>query len=383
LRFRGFKGIQGIFVQRSSFAQNLRVCGRFVVALLFLSAFCSQLRAQDAQAPATNPTASAANAPMRDVTDELGRKIQIPQNIHRVVSLAPSITETLYALGVQDRLVGDSDYCDYPPEAKQKPHVGGTISPSIETIASLHPDVVFVNKGINRLDTVNSLASLGIPSYAFDPHSVAEILTSTQRLANLLGVAQAGDTLATELRHELAETHERVAPYPPRRVLYVVWPQPLISIGQSTFMADALRYSGAISIVNEPQSWPQISLEEVAKEQPEFLVFSGSHMASASVNIDALAESPGWRILNAVRDHRYANTSDAIERTSPRIVSAIAELARQFHPEAFVNSGTGASTPPSETSIPKNPDGATEKSKPAPPQAQLESIGIAECACAR
>jgi iron complex transport system substrate-binding protein len=338
LRFRGFKRIQGIFVQRSSFAQNLRVCGRFVVALLFLSAFCSQLRAQDAQAPATNPTASAANAPMRDVTDELGRKIQIPQNIHRVVSLAPSITETLYALGVQDRLVGDSDYCDYPPEAKQKPHVGGTISPSIETIASLHPDVVFVNKGINRLDTVNSLASLGIPSYAFDP---------------------------------------------PRRVLYVVWPQPLISIGQSTFMADALRYSGAISIVNEPQSWPQISLEEVAKEQPEFLVFSGSHMASASVNIDALAESPGWRILNAVRDHRYANTSDAIERTSPRIVSAIAELARQFHPEAFVNSGTGASTPPSETSIPKNPDGATEKSKPAPPQAQLESIGIAECACAR
>ena len=87
--------------------------------------------------------------------------------------------------------------------------------------------------------------------------------------------------------------------------------------------------------------------------------------------------------LELVRDHRYANTSDAIERTSPRIVSAIAELARQFHPEAFVNSGTGASTPPSETSIPKNPDGATEKSKPAPPQAQLESIGIAECACAR
>jgi iron complex transport system substrate-binding protein len=383
LRFRGFKGIQGIFVQRSSFAQNLRVASRFAIALLSFAIFSLRLSAQEAPAHATSSSAQAANAPMRDVTDELGRKIQIPQNIHRVVSLAPSITETLYALGVQDRLVGDSDYCDYPPEAKQKPHVGGTISPSIETIASMHPDVVLVNKGINRLDTVNSLASLGIPSYAFDPHSVAEILTSTQRLADLLGVAQAGDTLATELRHELAETHERVAPYPPRRVLYVVWPQPLISIGQDTFMADALRYSGAISIVNEPQSWPQISLEEVAKEQPEFLVFSGSHMASASVNIDALAESPGWRILNAVREKRYANTSDAIERTSPRIVSAIADLARQFHPEAFVNSGTGATAPPSETSMPTNPDGATEKSKPEPPQAQLESIGTAECACAR
>jgi iron complex transport system substrate-binding protein len=379
------QGNQRIFVQRSSFAQNLRVAGRFAVALFLLVTFCLQLRAQDAPAPAANPAASAANVPMRDVTDELGRKIQIPQNIHRVVSLAPSVTETLYALGVQDRLVGDSDYCDYPPEAKQKPHVGGTISPSIETIASLHPDVVLVTKGINRLDTVNSLASLGIPSYAMDPHSVAEILTSTQRLADLMGAAQAGDTLATELRRQLAETHERVAPYPPRRVLYVVWPQPLISIGQDTFMADALRYSGAISIVNEPQSWPQISLEEVARQQPEFLVFSGSHMASASVNIDALAESPGWRILNAVRERRFANTSDAIERTSPRIVSAIAELAKQFHPEAFKVPTTfgfpAGGLPPIPTQDAPLP---TEvKPTPRPPQAQLESIGTAECACAR
>ena len=330
---------------------------------------------------------------MRDVTDELGRKIQIPQTIHRVVSLAPSITETLYTLGVQDRLVGDSDYCDYPPEAKQKTHVGGTISPSIEMIASLHPDVVFVSKGINRLDTVNSLASLGIPSYAMDPRSVAEILTSTQRLADLMGATTMGDTIATSLRLQLSEIQRRVAPFPPRRVLYVVWPQPLISIGQDTFMADALRYSGAISIVNEPQSWPQISLEEVARQQPEYLVFSGSHMASASVNIEALAESPGWRILNAVREKRYANTSDAIERTSPRIISAIADLARQFHPEAFT--GDAQKSNPSgliETDrdggqplIPtENAPLPTEvKPAPKPPQAQLESIGIVECACAR
>ena len=318
---------------------------------------------------------------MREATDELGRKIQIPQTIHRVVSLAPSITETLYILGLQDRLVADTDYCDFPQEATQKPHVGGTISPSIETIASLHPDVVLVLKGINRLDTVNSLASLGIPSYATDPHSVAEILTSTQRLADLMGAAQVGDTLATNLRRELAETQRRVASFPPRRVLYVVWPQPLISIGQDTFIADALRYAGATSIVNEPQSWPQISLEEVARLQPDFLVFSGSHMASASVNIDALSESPGWRILNAVRERRYANTSDAIERTSPRIVSAITELARQFHPEAFANSGAG-STPTEETQ-PKNSDGSSEKPKATPPQAQLALHDRRGIACAR
>jgi ABC-type Fe3+-hydroxamate transport system substrate-binding protein len=250
-----------------------------------------------------------------------------------------------------------------------------------------------VTKGINRLDTVNSLASLGIPSYAMDPHSVAEILTSTQRLADLLGATQVGDTLATKLRQQLAETQKRVAPFPPRRVLYVVWPQPLISIGQDTFMADALRYSGAISIVNEPQSWPQISLEEVAKQQPEFMVFSGSHMASASVNIEALAETPGWRLLNAVRDRRYANTSDAIERTSPRIVSAIAELARQFHPEAFDNPGQSQNANPGgktrttdeEGTVPLIPtqDSPVDGQIKPRPQAQLDSIRIAECACAR
>jgi iron complex transport system substrate-binding protein len=364
---------QRIFVQRSSFAQNLRVAGRFAVALISLAFFSSRSNAQDAAPSVTNPSASA-NVAMRDVTDEMGRKIQIPQTIHRVISLAPSITETLYALGLQDRLVADTEYCDYPPEAKQKPHVGGTITPSIETIASLHPDVVLVTKGINRLDTVNSLASLGIPSYAMDPHSVAEILTSTQRLADLMGVAQAGDTLATKLRHELAETHERVAPFPPRRVLYVVWPQPLISIGQDTFMADALRYSGAISIVNEPQSWPQISLEEVAKQQPEFLVFSGSHMASASVNIESLSESPGWRLLSAVRDRRYANTSDAIERTSPRIISAIADLARQFHPEAFKDATTIELLGPGVPLIPTEnaPLPSDVKPSPKPPRAQLD-----------
>jgi iron complex transport system substrate-binding protein len=387
-----FEGTQGIFVQRSCFAQNLRVAARFAIALFFLASFSSRLSAQDSPAPATNPPPSAGNVPMRDVTDELGRKIQIPQTIHRVVSLAPSITETLYALGVQDRLIADSDYCDFPPEAKQKPHVGGTISPSIETIASLHPDVVLVTKGINRLDTVNSLASLGIPSYALDPHSVAEILTSTQRLAELMGAAQAGDTLATALRRQLAETQQRVAPFPPRRVLYVVWPQPLISIGQDTFMADALRYSGAISIVNEPQSWPQISLEEVAREQPEFLVFSGSHMASASVNIEALAESPGWRLLSAVREHRYANTSEAIERTSPRIVSAIADLARQFHPEAF-KAGLATPVETDRDGQPLAPTGdapvPTEvKPTPKPPQARLglgdRDLGDRrELACAR
>lgn len=351
-------------MQRSSFAQNLRVTGRVAVAFICFAALSSRLSAQDIASPSANAPTPAANPKTREVTDEAGRTIRIPQNLQRVISLAPSVTETLYSLGLQDRLVADTDYCDYPLEAKQKPHVGGPVNPSIETIASLHPDVVLVTKGLNRLDTVNSLSSLGIPSYTTDPHSVAEILTSAQHLADLMGATQAGDTLATQLRRELAETQRLVSPFPPKRVLFVVWTQPLISVGQETFIADALRYSGATSIVDEPQAWPQISLEEAASVQPDFLVFATSHTESTPINIDALAESPGWRIMTAVRNRRYAITTEAIERTSPRIVSAITDLAKQFHPEAFEKPGT---------TLPAT----------APPQTQLEHSSQRELLCAR
>ena len=327
---------------------------------------------------------------MRDVTDETGRTIRIPQTLHRVISLAPSITETLYALGQQDRLVGDTDYCDYPPEAKQKPRVGGAITPSIEAIAALRPDVVFVTKGFNRLETVDSLAAVGIPSYAVDPQSVEGIIATAQHIADLLGAQAAGSALAGDLHRQLAETKERVAPFPPRHVLFVVWTQPVISVGKETFIADALQYSGATSIVEAPQSWPQISLEEIVRLQPDFLVFATSHTESTPINIDVLAESPGWRILDAVRNRRYAITTEAIERTTPRIVTAIADLARQFHPEAFEKSDSNPATLPVERADEKKPASRPEtdkpeldKLKPTPPQAQRDSTGIAECACAR
>jgi len=290
-----------------------------------------------AGAPATAaiPAQITPNSETREVTDETGRSIRVPQSIHRVVSLAPSITETLYALGLQDELVGDSDYCDYPPDAQRKPKVGGAINPSIEAIAALHPDLVLVTKALNRLDTVRALEALNIPSYATDPHTVAEILSSTQHLAELLGVPQSGASITSDLQQRLAATQQRLAPFPPRRVLFVVWPQPLISIGKKTFIADALLYAGATSIIDSSQDWPQISLAEVVREQPEFLVFAESHASEAPPGIDSLANLPGWRVLDAVKNRHYALVSDAVNRPALRIVSAIESLAKQLHPEAY------------------------------------------------
>ena len=282
-----------------------------------------------------NHASAALDSGMREVTDETGRSIRIPQPIRRIVSLAPSITETLYALGLQDELVGDTDYCDYPPDAQRKPKVGGAINPSVEAIAALHPDLVLVTKALNRLDTVRALEALNIPSYATDPHTVAEILSSTQHLAELLGVPQSGTSITGDLQQRLAATQQLLSRFPPRRVLFVVWPQPLISIGKKTFLADALLYAGATSIIDSSQDWPQISLEEVVREQPEFLVFAESHASEAPPGIDSLANLPGWRVLDAVKNRRYALVSDAVNRPSLRIVSAIEALAKQLHPEAY------------------------------------------------
>jgi iron complex transport system substrate-binding protein len=310
-------------------------------AVLLLSG-ASICGSQSATPPLQPPSA------YRQVTDEIGRMIRVPQSIHRIVSLAPNLTETIYALGLQDRLVGDTDYCDFPPEAQHKAKVGGAVNPSLEAIAALHPDLVLVTKNLNRLETVQALADLGIPSYATDPHTVDAIIASIARLADLLGAPETGAALTADLERQLADLHERLASVPPRRVLFIVWTEPLISIGKDTFIADALRHAGAVSVIDSSRDWPQVNLEEVVRLQPEFLIFVESHFGAAPHSAEALADLPGWRLLNAVRNRRYATISDAINRPAPRLVSAVEDLARQLYPEAFTEKpqNKGQANPP-------------------------------------
>src|SRR5437660_5425088 len=310
---------------------------------------------------------SPASPVYREVTDETGRAVRIPQPVRRIVSLAPSLTETVYALAVQDLLVGDTEFCDYPPDAQKKTKVGGAINPSLEQIAALHPDLVLVTKGLNRLETVHALDNLGIPSYATDPHSVNDIIASSKKLADLLGVPDVGASVAAEMEHQLAALRQRLGSSPAERVLFVVWHQPLISVGKHTFIADALRYAGAVSIVDAEQDWPQISLEEAARLQPDYLVFAASHSEASPPGLEALSTLPGWRIMDAVSNRRYAVISDAVNRPAPRIVSAIEELARQLHPELFAEKPENLNERPAKDKMEKEKD---KTEKPAQPPIQ-------------
>jgi iron complex transport system substrate-binding protein len=133
-------------------------------------------------------------------------------------------------------------------------------------------------------------------------------------------------------------------------VLFIIWIEPLISIGKDTFIADALRHSGAVSVIDSSQNWPHVNLEEVVRVQPEFLIFVDSHLGASAQSADTLASLPGWRLLTAVRNRRYVSISDAINRPAPRLVSAIEDLARQLHPEAFTEELPDQKQPPKTTS---------------------------------
>ena len=343
----------------SSLAKQLFQTVTFAAATLLLGTAPS--RAQSA-------SLSSSTSPVYyEVRDETGRSVRIPQPVRRIVSLAPSLTETVYALGLQDRLVGDTEFCDYPPDAQKKTKVGGAINPSIEQIAALHPDLVLVTKGLNRLETVHALDNLGISSYATDPHTVNDIIASSKKLADLLGVPEAGASVAAEMERQLAALQQRLASSPAKRVLFVVWHQPLISVGKHTFIADALRYAGAVSIVDAEQDWPQVSLEEAARLQPDYLVFAASHSEASPPGLEALSTLPGWRIMDAVSDRRYAVIGDAVNRPAPRIVSAIEELARQLHPDVFIEKSEKLNERPAKDKMEKEKD---KTEKPAQPPIQ-------------
>jgi ABC-type Fe3+-hydroxamate transport system substrate-binding protein len=166
---------------------------------------------------------------------------------------------------------------------------------------------------------------------------------------------------------------------PPTRILFIVWTEPLISVGKDTVIADAIRKADAVSIVDSTQDWPQMSLEEVVRLQPEYLVFASSHSETGSRDFEALATRPGWRILDAVRNRRFAVISDAVNRPAPRIVSAIEDLARQLHPTAFPE------IPPPDKPVPAPP---TQKQNPpaaGPPARTVLNVlpSAQEISCAR
>jgi iron complex transport system substrate-binding protein len=295
--------------------------------------FCATRDASPALRSTEQPRTQHGGAQV--VTDEAGRRVAIPAEVKRIVTLAPNLTETIYALGLDDRLAGDTDYCDFPPAAKSKPHVGSLVNPSIEAIVALHPDLVLATTSINRGETVEALSRLGIPVYTSNSRTVREMLNSVARLAKLIGAEARGEALVTQLRARLDALQAHLADRPLLHVLFVVWEDPLITIGQNTFIADALRWAGAESLVLSKQNWPHLSFEEVVRLQPDYIIFTRNHTGSDATELAGLRSRPGWKGLEAVQMGHVISLSEEVARPSPGLVDAIEQLAHELHPELF------------------------------------------------
>jgi iron complex transport system substrate-binding protein len=275
------------------------------------------------------------SVPLRTVVDEVGRRVEVPVRVRRVVSLAPNVTDILYALGAGNKIAGVTDFAQTPAGAVPKPSMGEPMEPSLERIAALRPDLVFVARSINRRETVESLERLGIPVYATDARTVEGMLESVRQIGALVGKEPEGDALAASLDARLDALRARLAGRAVKRVFFVVWQDPLITTGRNTFIADALRWAGARQVLRLRQDWPHVSLEELVARQPEFLIFPESQNETAGEIARSLKTLAGWRDLKAVQTGNIVVLSDAINRPSPVLVDAIEELARRLHPGAF------------------------------------------------
>lgn len=274
----------------------------------------------------------------REVIDETGRHVAVPVEVHRIVALAPNLTEIVYALGAQDRLVAVSNYSDSPPEAKSKPRIGMPMNPNLEAIVAAHPDIVLITTEGNRRETADELARLGLAVYATNPHSVDSMLESIGHIGGVIGATAQAQSVVANLRQRLDALKSRLTNVPVARVFFVVGESPLISLGEHTFIADALRYAGAQSVVHAKQDWPQIGLEEVVRLNPDDLVFASSGFGGKDSTAKQLAElrsEAGWRELAAVREGRVVVVSDEIDLPAPGLIDAIEKLARQLHPNIF------------------------------------------------
>lgn len=260
------------------------------------------------------------------VVDDLGRTVSLAQPACRIVSLAPSLTETLFALGAGDAVAGVTSYCTYPEEATRKPQVGGMINPSLEAIVALRPDLIVLSMEGNVREDFDRLTALGAQVFVSNPRSLADIQRSVTQLGALAGRSEAAAELAAELVAGEAEV-ARGASGPKVRTLLIVSIRPLIVVGGHTFLNELLEAAGATNLAARfPSTYPTLSREAVVSEDPDLLLVTSEVVADTRLLFE---EFPEWASLKAAQHSRiYRVDADLVSRPGPRAVEALRMIAR-------------------------------------------------------
>jgi iron complex transport system substrate-binding protein len=271
----------------------------------------------------------------KTVTDQLGRKITVPDNPQRIVALAPSITEIIYALGQENLLKGVTLYSDFPPAAASLPKVGSYVQLNLEKIVALKPDLCIAIKDGNPRVVANRLQSLNIPVYAVDPRNLETVMQTVLEIGNLLNASQRADLLVQRMRSRVLRVKSLVAKagYRPR-VFFQIGISPIVSVGTDTFMHELIVLAGGKNLAQGSVAYPRFSREQVLVLSPE--VFIITSMARAAVFEQVKAEWSRWPNMPAIRDHRiFLEDSNFFDRPTPRLVDGLELLVKLIHPELF------------------------------------------------
>ena len=269
----------------------------------------------------------------RKVVDGAGRTVQVPGRPARIVSLAPSVTEILFALGAQDRVVGVTDFCEHPAAAAAKPRIGGLINPDLERILGLKPDLAIASTTGNYLDDTERLTALGVPVYAIETPDIAGILDAFQQVGDLLGEPDRSRTVVAGLRDRIERVRSRASRGRHPVVLFVIEPDPLIAPGRETFIGEALAIAGGVaaspSAGGSTARWAQYDLEQVIAMRPDVILTTKVHAAWA----ERLPSIKEWATVPAVANGRIHVVSDAIQNPGPRLIDGIEEVAEILRPD--------------------------------------------------
>ncbi|HPD56356.1 MAG TPA: cobalamin-binding protein [Smithellaceae bacterium] len=276
----------------------------------------------------------------REVTDEIGRSVNVSPRVRRIVSLAPGITETLYALGLEDKIVGVTTFCDWPARAAEKEKVGGFINPSLEKIVSLRPDLILATADGNRKDTVRQLERMGLAVYVTNPSDTSGILRGIGHIGEITGQKQQAARLAAQLRRRLDDIAAQIKGKEKPRVFFQLGLEPVISAGGGTLINEAIERAGGINVAGQSAArYPRFSAEGIAAARPDIIL-----LAPMRGDKELKAAKAFWEklsVITAVQQGRiYAVDTDLIGRASPRIVDAIEQMALIFHPEIKIRKKT-------------------------------------------
>ena len=282
----------------------------------------------------TSKTQTTPEGPVtRQLTDDAGRLVALPARVSRVISLAPNLTEIVFAVGAGDRLVGRTSYCDYPPEAKAVAEIGDTLHPSLERIISLKPQVVLISTSSQLEVFTQQLQSQNIAVFVTDPRDLEGVFRSIEQVGEMLGQKEQATRLVQQLRDRANAVEQSLKVKTPVRVFYQVSAEPLYTAGHDAFVTDLLRRAGAASVTADvPGAWPKYSNESALAAKPEAIILpTGGSMGTGNSTVtEALKQSPA-----VLAGRVYKINDDHLARPGPRAIEGLEEMAKALHPDAF------------------------------------------------